>query len=96
MRLSGRIPAGDYLERNYPESSLGQIVWTNGDDIPHTVVSDDKSFKSKVLDTPVLRNASAVSDAPHSQRAGRLGKLCGARPIQLFEGSRRWGGTYAN
>jgi plastocyanin len=28
-----------------------QIVWTNGDDIPHTVVSDDQSFKSKVLDT---------------------------------------------
>ena len=27
------------------------ISWTNKDDIPHTVVSDDKSFKSKVLDT---------------------------------------------
>jgi len=27
------------------------IVWTNGDDIPHTVVSIDKVFKSKVLDT---------------------------------------------
>ncbi len=25
--------------------------WTNRDDIPHTVVSDDKAFKSKVLDT---------------------------------------------
>ena len=28
-----------------------QITWTNADDIPHTVVSDDQSFKSKVLDT---------------------------------------------
>ena len=28
-----------------------QITWTNGDDIPHTVVSDNQSFKSKVLDT---------------------------------------------
>src|SRR5208282_6814407 len=28
-----------------------QITWTNGDDIPHTVVSDAQSFKSKVLDT---------------------------------------------
>ena len=29
-----------------------QITWTNGDDIPHTVVSDDHTtFKSKVLDT---------------------------------------------
>ena len=28
-----------------------QITWTNADDIPHTVVSDDQSFKSRVLDT---------------------------------------------
>jgi plastocyanin len=28
-----------------------QITWTNGDDIPHTVVSDSQVFKSKVLDT---------------------------------------------
>jgi plastocyanin len=28
-----------------------QVTWTNKDDIPHTVVSEDKSFKSKVLDT---------------------------------------------
>jgi plastocyanin len=29
-----------------------QITWTNADDIPHTVVSDDNAtFKSKVLDT---------------------------------------------
>ena len=28
-----------------------QITWTNGDDIPHTVVSEDQSFKSTVLDT---------------------------------------------
>jgi len=27
------------------------VTWTNGDDIPHTVVSTDKVFKSKVLDT---------------------------------------------
>lgn len=27
------------------------VRWTNHDDIPHTVVSDDKSFKSKALDT---------------------------------------------
>jgi plastocyanin len=28
-----------------------QITWTNADDIPHTVVSDSKAFKSKVLAT---------------------------------------------
>jgi plastocyanin len=27
------------------------VTWTNRDDIPHTVVSMDKVFKSKVLDT---------------------------------------------
>lgn len=27
------------------------ITWTNGDDIPHTVVSRDGLFKSKVLDS---------------------------------------------
>jgi plastocyanin len=27
------------------------VRWTNADDIPHTVVSDDKTFKSRALDT---------------------------------------------
>jgi len=27
------------------------VTWINQDDIPHTVVAGDKSFKSKVLDT---------------------------------------------
>jgi len=27
------------------------ITWTNHDDVPHVVASDDKSFKSKALDT---------------------------------------------
>jgi len=32
----------------------------------------------------------------HYKSAGRFGMSCGARPIQLFEGSRLWGGIYAN
>ena len=27
------------------------VTWTNRDDIPHTVVNDEKLFKSKALDT---------------------------------------------
>jgi plastocyanin len=27
------------------------ITWTNNDDVPHVVASDDKIFKSKALDT---------------------------------------------
>ena len=27
------------------------VTWVNADDIPHTVVSDDKTIKSKVMDT---------------------------------------------
>ena len=27
------------------------VTWTNGDDIPHTVVAKNGAFKSKVLDT---------------------------------------------
>jgi plastocyanin len=27
------------------------VMWTNGDDVPHTIVSKDGVFKSKVLDT---------------------------------------------
>jgi plastocyanin len=28
-----------------------RVRWTNGDDIPHTVVSEERVFKSKALDT---------------------------------------------
>jgi plastocyanin len=28
-----------------------RVTWTNRDDIPHTVVEDNKVFRSKVLDT---------------------------------------------
>jgi len=48
------------------------------------------------VETRLSRNASAVSDAPGSGAAGRFREACGARPIQLFEGSRPRGSIYAN
>jgi plastocyanin len=27
------------------------VTWTNNDDVPHVIASDDKSFRSKALDT---------------------------------------------
>ena len=27
------------------------VTWTNQDDVPHAIVADDKSFRSKVIDT---------------------------------------------
>jgi len=49
------------------------ITWTNKDDIPHTVVSNDKLFASPVLDT----------DGKFSytfQKAGSFGYYCSIHP----------------
>ena len=55
------VPAGNVVEVKVDNFSFSPqtitikpgttVIWTNRDDIPHTVVSDDKVFKSKVLDT---------------------------------------------
>ena len=42
------------------------VTWTNRDDIPHTVVSTDKVFKSKVLDTD--EKFSFTFDTPGTYR----------------------------
>jgi Icc protein len=49
------------------------ITWTNRDDVPHTIVSTDRLFKSAVLDT----------DGQFSRRfdeAGRYGYFCSIHP----------------
>jgi plastocyanin len=63
VRISGAAPQqkSDASEVKIDNFSFGPteltipagttVTWTNRDDIPHTVVSTDKVFKSKVLDT---------------------------------------------
>ena len=49
------------------------VTWINRDDIPHTVVSPDKVFKSKVLDTD--EKFSFTFDNP-----GEYGYFCSVHP----------------
>jgi plastocyanin len=54
---------------------VGQtITWTNDDDIPHTVVATDKSFRSKVLDTG--ESFSVIVTKP-----GAIGYFCSLHPM---------------
>lgn len=50
-----------------------RVTWTNGDDIPHTIVSKDGLFKSKVLDTG--DNFSFIF-----AKAGQFGYFCSLHP----------------
>src|SRR5690349_4567756 len=49
------------------------VTWTNGDDIPHTVVSKDGVFKSKVLDTGDRFSFTFA-------KAGQFGYFCSIHP----------------
>lgn len=49
------------------------VTWTNGDDIPHTVVANNGAFKSKVLDTG---DRFSVTFA----KAGQFGYFCSLHP----------------
>lgn len=49
------------------------VTWVNDDDIPHTVVAADKSFKSKVLDTGDTFSFTFA-------KAGQIGYFCSLHP----------------
>ena len=49
------------------------VTWANGDDIPHTVVSKDGLFKSKVLDTGDRFSFTFA-------KAGQFGYFCSLHP----------------
>lgn len=46
-----KIDNFSFVPANITVKAGTTVRWTNRDDIPHTVTADDKSFKSKVLDT---------------------------------------------
>jgi plastocyanin len=50
-----------------------QVTWTNRDDIPHTIVTEDKTVKSKALDTD--EKFSATFDKP-----GTYSYFCSIHP----------------
>jgi plastocyanin len=49
------------------------VTWINQDDIPHTVVANDKSFKSKVMDTDGRFSFTFT-------RPGEYGYFCSLHP----------------
>lgn len=49
------------------------VTWTNGDDIPHTVVAKDGSFRSKVLDSGDHFSFTFA-------KAGQFGYFCSIHP----------------
>ena len=49
------------------------VTWTNGEDIPHTVVSRDGLFRSKVLDTGDRFSFTFV-------KPGQFGYFCSLHP----------------
>lgn len=49
------------------------VTWINQDDIPHTVVANDKSFKSKVLDSDERFSFTFT-------KAGEYGYFCSLHP----------------
>ena len=59
-----------------------QITWTNGDDIPHTVVSDNQSFRSKVLDTDEKFTFTASKPGTYSYFCSIHPKMTGTVVVQ--------------
>ncbi|MBS0332341.1 MAG: cupredoxin family copper-binding protein [Proteobacteria bacterium] len=49
------------------------VTWVNQDDIPHNIVADDKTFRSRVLDTD-------ESYAFTFTKPGEYGYFCGLHP----------------
>ena len=58
------------------------VRWTNADDIPHTIVSDDKVFKSKALDTDDQFTYTFTKPGTYSYFCGLHPKMTGKIVVQ--------------
>jgi amicyanin len=59
-----------------------QVTWTNHDDIPHNIVSEDKSIKSKVLDTDEKFSFTFTSPGTYSYFCSIHPKMKGKVVVQ--------------
>jgi plastocyanin len=79
MSKAAPAPAGVQIDNFTFKSPLltvkpgTTVTWTNGDDIPHTVVAKDGGFKSKVLDTGDRFSFTFA-------KAGQFGYFCSLHP----------------
>jgi plastocyanin len=58
------------------------VTWTNGDDIPHSVVSTDGAFKSKALDTDDKFSFTFGKAGTYSYFCGLHPKMTGKVVVQ--------------
>jgi plastocyanin len=58
------------------------VRWTNADDIPHTIVSDDKLFKSKALDTDEQFTYTFTKPGTYSYFCGLHPRMTGKVVVQ--------------
>lgn len=58
------------------------VTWVNHDDIPHTVVSTDKAFKSKVMDTDEKFSFTFTKSGDYPYFCGIHPKMTGKVVVQ--------------
>lgn len=58
------------------------VRWTNHDDIPHNIVSDEKTFKSKVLDTDEAFAYTFTKPGTYTYFCGLHPKMTGKIVVQ--------------
>jgi plastocyanin len=65
-----------FTPREITVASGTTITWVNRDDVPHTVVSTDKKFKSKAMDTDEQFSFTFTD-------AGTYSYFCSVHPIMI-------------